>query len=213
MRYVYLITNTVTRKVYVGQTKDFANRKAGHLYAARKGLKRPLYASIRKYGDDNFKFEVIEECDDSIINEREQHWIRQYDSFNPEKGYNLTSGGERDFTVKNITRQQISESLTGRERTAEHSANISAGKRGKSVGRGRTFSAETVQRRVMTSLANRANHKSKKGKTMNKLNQQKANEIRARYVVNGESARDLAAEFGVSTTTIRNIGKGASYTS
>jgi hypothetical protein len=36
---------------------------------------------------------VIEECDDAVINEREQFWVAHYDSFNHEKGYNLTRGG------------------------------------------------------------------------------------------------------------------------
>jgi group I intron endonuclease len=84
----------VNGKVYVGQTKDFANRKAGHLYEARNGNDRPLYRSIRKHGKENFSFEILEECEDSVINERERHWVAHYDSFNSDKGYNLTAGGD-----------------------------------------------------------------------------------------------------------------------
>lgn len=98
MRYVYLIRNLINGKVYVGQTKNFANRKAGHLQLAfhprAVGGERPLYRSMRKHGVDNFAFEVLEECDDSLVDEREQHWVAHFDSFNPEKGYNLTNGGQ-----------------------------------------------------------------------------------------------------------------------
>lgn len=108
MRYVYKLENLVNHKVYVGQAKDPANRKAGHFYAARKGNQRPLYRSIRKHGVENFLFEVIEECADELINEREQHWVTHFDSFNPEKGYNLTSGGNQYFSVSEETKQKIS---------------------------------------------------------------------------------------------------------
>jgi hypothetical protein len=38
--------------------------------------------------------EVIEECEDSLINEREIYWISHFDSTNHEKGYNLSKGGQ-----------------------------------------------------------------------------------------------------------------------
>ena len=113
MRVVYLIINLENGKVYVGQTKNFANRKRGHLYDARRGSTRPLYRSIRKHGEENFKFEVIEECEDDLINEREQYWVSHYDSFNPKKGYNLTSGGNQGKLVSKTTKVKLSQSLKG----------------------------------------------------------------------------------------------------
>ena len=43
---------------------------------------------MRKYGLENFTFEVLEECDAAALNERELYWIRKYDSYN--NGYNAT---------------------------------------------------------------------------------------------------------------------------
>lgn len=94
MRYVYVIRNLINEKVYVGQTKSPVSRKAQHFCGARKGNDKPLYRSIRKHGEENFVFEILEECEDEVINEREQHWVTHFDSFNPEKGYNLTLGGD-----------------------------------------------------------------------------------------------------------------------
>lgn len=77
-------------KVYVGQTFDFAQRKSQHIYEShREKANRPLYRSMRKNGIENFVFDILEECEDSLSDERERYWISYYDSHNPEKGYNL----------------------------------------------------------------------------------------------------------------------------
>lgn len=55
---------------------------------------RPLYRAMRKYGKENFTIEQIEECDADILSEREQYWIRYYDTY--KDGYNATLGGEGD---------------------------------------------------------------------------------------------------------------------
>jgi len=107
MRCIYVIKNLINGKTYVGQTKNFANRKAGHLYNSRKGNERPLYKSIRKHGEENFLFEVVENgISLELINEREKFWVSHYDSFNPEKGYNLTSGGSRGTEISEETRRK-----------------------------------------------------------------------------------------------------------
>lgn len=125
MRYIYLIKNNVNNKVYVGQTKNHTKRKAGHFYAARCGVLYPLYCSIRKHGVENFSFEVIEECDDDLANEREQFWVAKYDSFNQEKGYNLTSGGKALFKHTEKTRSIIREKRAQQVITPEHRKAIS----------------------------------------------------------------------------------------
>ena len=52
-----------------------------------------LYQSIRKYGLDNFIFEIIEELEDySIAAEREKYWIQYYNSY--KNGYNESLGGD-----------------------------------------------------------------------------------------------------------------------
>lgn len=109
MRYVYKLQNLINGKTYIGQTKNPAKRKAGHFYGARKGNQRPLYCSIRKHGTENFVFEVLEECADDLIDECEQRWVAHFDSFNPEKGYNLTSGGSQHFNFSEQSCKKIGE--------------------------------------------------------------------------------------------------------
>ncbi len=53
----------------------------------------PIVRAISKYGADNFKFRIIEECNDNNVNERETFWIEKLDAYG-KNGYNITLGGE-----------------------------------------------------------------------------------------------------------------------
>ena len=95
MAYVYKITNDINNKVYVGLTfSAIENRWKTHLHDknAWSCRNRPLYRAMNKYGVEHFHIEEIEECDNSIVNEREQYWIEYYNSYH--NGYNATLGGE-----------------------------------------------------------------------------------------------------------------------
>jgi hypothetical protein len=51
-----------------------------------------IHRAFRKYGIDKFNIKVIDECDASLLNEKERYWIEQYNTFESNKGYNATSG-------------------------------------------------------------------------------------------------------------------------
>lgn len=53
----------------------------------------PIVRAICKYGADNFKFRVLEECSDDNVNERETFWINKLDTCG-KNGYNITLGGD-----------------------------------------------------------------------------------------------------------------------
>ena len=89
---VYMATNQINGKVYIGATtQTLSVRKLQHISASKRG-KRPIAKAIRKYGEENFAFREIE-TEPSIekMYEREQYYIRLYDSMNI--GYNRTTGG------------------------------------------------------------------------------------------------------------------------
>lgn len=91
-KYIYKITNQLNNKCYIGQTTDYKRRFQEHKnlgYGIEEN--KLLYYAIKKYGIENFSFEVIEDKT-SKYNEREKYWIQYYDSF--ENGYNMTEGGE-----------------------------------------------------------------------------------------------------------------------
>lgn len=102
MAIIYKITNLVNGKLYIGQTsKTLDLRFRQHQVAAfTLNLKYPLYRAMRKYGIENFKIELVEEVVTEQINEREQFYIKQYESFAPlGKGYNATRGGEGNILL------------------------------------------------------------------------------------------------------------------
>lgn len=86
---IYKITNKINKKSYIGQSIHIEQRWQEHLYQSTKCslIKYALF----KYGQENFTFEVIEECPQELLNEREQYWIKYYNTY--EEGYNLTLGG------------------------------------------------------------------------------------------------------------------------
>lgn len=89
MGYIYKITNKVTNKSYVGKTTNtIESRFKEHISNARKieGSSQ-ISKSLREYGTINHSVEVLEECDNTIILEREQYWINQLNSLHT--GYNI----------------------------------------------------------------------------------------------------------------------------
>lgn len=89
---IYKITAKHNGKVYIGQSNDIYTRWRSHWKQVNRGDNDYLHNCMRKYGKDNFEYEIIEECNQDIINEREKYWIQHYDSYN--NGLNLTLGGE-----------------------------------------------------------------------------------------------------------------------
>ena len=92
---IYKITSKDTGKCYIGQSIDIETRWKQHISKALYTLENTkFYNALRKYGYENFTFEIIEECDkeQDILDERERYWIAYYNSYND--GYNSTLGGQ-----------------------------------------------------------------------------------------------------------------------
>lgn len=96
---IYKITNLVNNKIYIGQTRqNYEQRFIQHKSHARTGQSQhKLARALRKYGDDNFIIEKLEDCPVEMLNERERYWISQYQSTNDKFGYNTLIGGQ-DYT-------------------------------------------------------------------------------------------------------------------
>lgn len=94
MGYIYSITNKINGKKYIGQTNNYKKRWWEHKNSFnkehRKDYSSRKNAAFRKYGVENFLFEVLEEVEDSKMDERELYYIEFFDSFN--NGYNSTPG-------------------------------------------------------------------------------------------------------------------------
>jgi len=95
MPYIYKIENKLNGKIYIGKTlKTVQERWKEHCHDFKRERceKRPLYSAMNKYGIENFFIEEIEQCEESVLSEREKYWIEYYNSF--KYGYNATTGGD-----------------------------------------------------------------------------------------------------------------------
>ena len=94
---IYKVTNLVNNKIYIGKTVfKMKYRKSKHISNLNTVTKThyPLYSAIKKYGQDKFKWEVIDTTEsEEELNRKEIYWIKYYDCMAP-KGYNLTKGGD-----------------------------------------------------------------------------------------------------------------------
>lgn len=112
---IYKIVNIVNDKIYIGQSKHIKQRWCEHKKELKKNKHRNEYLqrAWNKYGESNFIHEIIELCDESELDEKEVYYINFYNSMNPNKGYNLHSGGLRHTICSESTRIKLKNSGTG----------------------------------------------------------------------------------------------------
>lgn len=90
---IYKITNLITDECYIGQSNDIYRRWSDHCKCGL-GIDTPvgnkLYKAIQEYGLENFTFELLVECSQDELNEKEKYFIELYqaDTF----GYNGNIG-------------------------------------------------------------------------------------------------------------------------
>lgn len=92
---IYKYTNKENGKIYIGRSVNITRRKWEHFHDPSPYSY--FDQTITKIGEDKFDFEVIEECLESELCEREKYWIKFYNCCvidNRDGGYNLTRGGE-----------------------------------------------------------------------------------------------------------------------
>lgn len=110
---IYKITNKENGLIYIGCTVNSLEKRFGeHLSRCfTSEHKSKLYNSIKKYGQENFTIELIEECDLNVIYETEKKYIESYDSY--DNGLNSTIGGEGclGYTHSPEMRVKISEAV------------------------------------------------------------------------------------------------------
>lgn len=139
MHYIYKITNKLNNKTYIGQTIDPVGRWQAHKSYAMKSdkIKQYVHHAMAKYGLDNFIFEIIDiGLNHWHIDCLEINYINTFDSRDPEKGYNLKTGGSRGAHSEETKRKQSEATFKqiaekghpgqGTKRTDEQRARMSA---------------------------------------------------------------------------------------
>jgi group I intron endonuclease len=156
---VYLVTNAVNGKKYIGQTKQDFHRYWSHCCSrARAGsfAKPALYAAIRKYGVSNFSIKIlviVATKEDADYYEREL--IKAFGTRSREKGYNCTDGGEGLFGYRHSeeTKRKMSLAALGNKNGVGHRVSDSqkAKLRGNKYAQGHRWT-EAEKKRISLSL-------------------------------------------------------------
>lgn len=143
--YIYKTTNLITNKFYIGQ-------KHSEVFLGEKylGSGKRLNDSIKHYGKENFKVELIEEIESKeLMDEREIYWIAYYNATNPDIGYNISEGGNVNRTMiginnpfymkkhseesKKLMSEHNARPMLGKHHSEETKEKIASGNRGKVV--------------------------------------------------------------------------------
>jgi group I intron endonuclease len=238
MHYLYRITDIVNNKIYIGQSNKKTERWRQHKYFARQDEPiQYIHRAMKKYGVDNFIYEVIATCktqEDADCLEIEL--IKQYDSQNKECGYNVARGGDHAWNAglpkdqqpmygklhSEESKRKISESNMGKEmppHTDEWKENMSKIMTDRKI--------IWVDKIVKTRIANDSYHHSDETKKKMSVSQ-KGNQagekhpraklmyiqvelIRKEYATVKITKTALGKKFGVSRTMISNIVKNKNW--
>lgn len=106
---IYLITNTIVNKYYVGSSKNIMRRWIQH----KNKLKGQVHCNILlqnaydKYGISNFNFQILEECIEQDLIEKELYWVNKYNSMDHNIGYNILKPGEYPLLDHKKTKKSL----------------------------------------------------------------------------------------------------------
>ena len=128
---IYKIENLINHKVYIGQSIHIEKRWQEHCQASSTSL---ISKDIQLFGKENFSFQILEECSQQELDQKEQFYIQKYNCIFP-KGYNKTSGGQSGNNqnypkynlqiILNIIKDLKETSLTFREIAKKYSMDLS----------------------------------------------------------------------------------------
>lgn len=105
---IYKITNKINNKIYIGQSVNIQQRFYTHCSdALTKQDNNYFHNAIRKYGKENFYIEIIEECLEEELNNKEIYWIKYYNATDKNIGYNSSIGGEGNRYFSIIEMQKL----------------------------------------------------------------------------------------------------------
>jgi len=129
--YIYVITNKINGKQYVGQTiVDVQKRWKRHCWTCTiKNPRMPIAYAIRKYGKANFRVEQVQVCSSQAeLDLAEIDWCNRLNTMSP-NGYNLKAGnGRGTFSIE--TRRKISLANKGKKVSEETRKKLSVSHKG-----------------------------------------------------------------------------------
>lgn len=133
---IYTVTNSINGKMYIGYGKNVRKRLKWHscLLTNNKHPNDRLQKSFNKYGKENFKFELLVECEEKFLASEEHYWATVLNVHDRKYGFNLRPTHPDDVRlISKETSEKISKSAKGRVFTQEHRDKISKAHLGKII--------------------------------------------------------------------------------
>jgi group I intron endonuclease len=195
--YIYLITNLINGKIYVGKTNKPSYRWTQHKKVAKGGSEKypneyyVIHKAIKKYGKDNFKFEIIEEFameDEAYF--FEEWWIEFLNSKNVNIGYNLNSGGKGGLKPSPTTIIKKSLAMLGKKvskETKEKLSILNTGSNNPNYG----------LKRSTDTLSKMSKKQRGENNPQAKATEQQILQIRQEYETGKYTYKDIAIKFGL----------------
>lgn len=208
---VYIITNTVDGKVYIGSSLDMRKRCEDHVSQLRRGVhhNRRLQNAWNKHSGDVFVFDVLEVVktrDRSATIPAEQKWL-DFFQVGREACYNflLLASSPGSQVTKDETRRRISESKRGKRLTPEHKAKLRRARIGRPLSEAHRAALSAA--RVGKKMPPRTGEKAWPYRKMSVEQVQKIRDLAGM----GWGVKSIAAELGIGATTAQRVLTGMSY--
>ena len=200
---IYKITSP-SNKIYIGQSVDIKKRW-NHYFSLNCKGQTILYNSLNKHGVENHIFEIIEECEEFELNERERYWQDFYNVLG-EFGMNcfLTETSVESRKISDKTRLKMSKSAKKKIITEEHRNKLSENKSGENNGMfGKTHSEKTREKMRLLKI----NKKLSKEHIQNKIKSQCTPVICTETNKIWDSVAECGRENKIPYTTLLNYLK------
>lgn len=216
---IYLVTNTVNGRRYVGQTRHPtpANRFRAHKYNSKK-FKLPLYNEIREFGKDAFKVETLCVVPHESLNNMEAYWAEQLQTYvwDPPmfwpRGYNVRECGTDPDTY--IKPKDMSSWWIGRKHKPESLIKMG------NIHRGKVTPPEVRQKQSQSHMGMQPTETAKEAARVNRIesvinNGAKGVKLKKEDILeivkqhtDGMSQTELAAKYNVQVSVISRIMSG-----
>jgi len=118
---IYSITNIINNKRYIGRAVFIKNRFATHKRQLKDNKHKNNYLqnAWNKYGEENLLFEILEECEENLLNIKETFYIKKYKSLIRENGHNLQEPNGQTYRQNKESNEKVRNFQLGKPKLKE----------------------------------------------------------------------------------------------
>ena len=199
---IYMYTNKINNKKYVGQTKNLSDRHRRHVQTsfnknAKRDYNTPFHRAIRKYGIENFEIKILAENIETQekLNEYEIFFIKRYKTLNIQNGYNVAEGGYNNpFAGK--TEKEMD----------EFKRKVSESRKGQMTGESNPFYGKQHSQETKNKISK--NHANVNGENNPRAKMTIQYDKQGKIIKIWDYAKQASEELGINTNSITGCCRG-----